>query len=376
MIESAEHEILNGFVLANISAGQGQNHCERDKMFHKICHTFLFAGLCGMVLCGCADAGKPSESDAAQDAAYTLNPVEIPPEEDGKGQGTAPEEAPEELPEEGAEEPSPPPQETDSPQASPGPEENAMPETLHFVDAWGEWFDTDINTELPGHNYDWQYLENTEDGISYEGDSRYYIRKGVDVSQHQGTIDWNRVKAAGYEFAILRIGYRGYGQSGALMLDYTFHDNIRAAQEAGLDVGVYIFSQAVNEAEALEEAQLVLDNLAGYELDLPVVYDPELIRDAVARTDDVTGEQFTKNTILFCQRMEEAGYQPMIYSNMVWEAFLFDMGQLTEYPIWYADYEPIPQTPYDFVFWQHSSTGRVDGISGDVDLNVQFCPRD
>ncbi len=342
-------------------------------MLHKRWNAMLFAGLCSFALCGCA--GKMPGSDAARDAIHTLNPVELSPDEgESDEQGRALDEEPEDAPEE----PSSPPQETDGPQDSPSPEGNgsAMPKTLHFVDAWGEWFDTDINTEVPGHNYDWQYLENTESGISYEGDSRYYIRKGVDVSQHQGSIDWNRVKAAGYEFAILRIGYRGYGQSGALMVDNTFHDNIRGAREAGLEVGIYIFSQAVNETEALEEAQMVLDNLAGYELDLPVVYDPELIRDAEARTDDVTGEQFTQNTITFCERMKEAGYEPMIYSNMVWEAFLFDMAQLQEYPIWYADYEPIPQTPYDFVFWQHSSTGRVDGITGDVDLDIQFCPRD
>ena len=117
----------------------------------------------------------------------------------------------------------------------------------------------------------------------------------------------------------------------------------------------------------------MLNNLEGYELQLPVVFDPERIRDDEARTDDVAGEQFTKNTVLFCEKMKEAGYQPMVYSNMVWEAFEFDMEQLADYPIWYADYETMPQTPYDFTFWQFTEKGYVDGIEGQLDLDVQFC---
>ena len=100
-----------------------------------------------------------------------------------------------------------------------------------------------------------------------------------------------------------------------------------------------------------------------------------MIRDDEARTDSVTGEQFTANTIAFCERVKEAGYQPMIYSNMVWEADLYDLGKLQSYPVWYADYEQIPQTPYAFRFWQYSEKGTVDGISGDVDLDVEFIRR-
>ena len=105
-----------------------------------------------------------------------------------------------------------------------------------------------------------------------------------------------------------------------------------------------------------------------------MVYDPELIRDDVARTDEVTGEQFTANTIAFCEKIKEAGYQPMIYSNMVWESELFDLKQLEDYPIWYADYEPVPQTPYHFQMWQYTEKGTVDGITGIVDRNVWFVP--
>lgn len=252
-------------------------------------------------------------------------------------------------------------------------EEGNQAEILRFVDAWGEWHETEVNPAVKKHDYDWSCLVNNKTDIQYMGDERYVLRKGIDVSQHQGYIDWGRVKAAGYDFAILRIGYRGYGTEGLLCIDETFHTNIANAQDAGIDVGVYFFSQAVSEEETLEEAQLVLDNLAGYELQLPVVFDPERIRDDTARTDGVSGEQFTRNTILFCEKMKEAGYQPMVYGNMVWESFEFDMEQLAGYPIWYADYEAVPQTPYDFTFWQFTEKGYVDGVEGQLDLDVQFC---
>lgn len=249
-------------------------------------------------------------------------------------------------------------------------------EILEFVDAWGEWHETEIDPAIRKHDYNWSCLTNTEAGIQYAGDERYTIRKGIDVSEHQGDIDWGQVKAAGYDFAFLRIGYRGYGEQGTLCADAKFQQNIVNAHNAGVEVGVYLFSQAVSEDEALQEAGLVLEQLQGHSLELPVVFDPERIRDDAARTDNVTGEQFTKNTVLFCEKMKEAGYQPMIYSNMVWEAFEYDMEALADYPIWYADYEPVPQTPYYFSFWQYSEKGSVDGIEGNVDLNVQFLPQE
>ena len=258
--------------------------------------------------------------------------------------------------------------------ANPLPDEDhevVEPEILTFVDVFGEEYQTQIIPEVARSPYASEAFVRYGDSIRYEDDV-YYCRRGIDVSHHQGHIDWDRVKAAGYDFAFIRLGYRGYGQAGSLNLDKSFDTNIRNAHEAGLDVGVYIFSQAIDEDEAAEEAEFVIKHLEGYSLELPVVYDPESILDAEARTDDVTGEQFTKNTMLFCKMIADAGYEPMIYSNMLWEAFQFDMTVVSEYPVWYADYEPLPQTPYDFSFWQYSNTGHVDGVSGEVDLNIEF----
>lgn len=126
---------------------------------------------------------------------------------------------------------------------------------------------------------------------------------------------------AGYEFAIIRIGFRGYGQEGTLKEDERFKEYIDGAKETGLDVGVYIFSQAIDEEEAIVEAEFVIELLDGIELELPITFDPELIRDDEARTDDVTGEQFTKNTLAFCDHIRSKGYEPRVYSNMYWGPF-------------------------------------------------------
>ena len=252
----------------------------------------------------------------------------------------------------------------------------AEPEILRFIDAWDEWHEVEIDPLIEKHNFNWDCLRNDENGIYYEGDPNWTIRRGLDVSEHQGVIDWESVRAAGYDFAIVRIAYRGYSESGVLCEDGTWRQNITQAQAAGLDVGAYIFSQAITDAEAEEEADFVLGLLDGYKLELPVVYDPEFIRDDEARTDDVPGEQFTRNTQIFCEKLEAAGYETMIYSNMIWESMVFDLKELAEYPIWYADYEPVPQTPYRFTFWQYSNKGVVPGIYGDTDLNIQFVPKD
>lgn len=244
------------------------------------------------------------------------------------------------------------------------------PEILHFVDVYGQPYEVEIRPEIEKHTYNLDGFLHDGYQLSYTGDERYTYRLGVDVSEHQGDIDWEKVKAAGYDFAFIRVGYRGYEEAGRLCTDAMFHQNIVEAQSAGIDVGVYFFAQAVNEAEA--EADLVLQQLAGYQLQLPVVYDPERILDDEARTDNVSGEQFTKNTAVFCQKIKEAGYQPTIYSNMLWEAYELDLKVLEEYPIWYADYELKPQTPYRFEFWQYTNQGAVDGIEGETDLNIQL----
>ena len=247
-------------------------------------------------------------------------------------------------------------------------------EILHFVDVYQNPYQVEINPEVKKHDYKDDFFVHNGHLLTYEGDDNYTSRLGVDVSEHQGYVDWQTLKDNGFSFAFIRLGYRGYGQEGRICLDKEFHRNIQNAQAAGFDVGVYFFAQAINEEEALEEANFVLQNLQGYTLQLPVVYDPESILDDEARTDNVSGEQFTKNTEVFCSAVAEAGYDPMIYANMLWEAFELDLEKLSEYPLWYADYEPAPQTPYHFRFWQYTNVGQVPGITGNADLNIEMIP--
>lgn len=261
-------------------------------------------------------------------------------------------------------------QESEEQTAAATPQE---PEILHFVDVFGEGYEVEIKHDVEKHGYDMAAFSRDGQKLSYESDT-YTSQLGIDVSHHQGEINWNRVRDAGYEFAFIRLGYRGY-KTGELCVDRYFVQNMQKAQACGMDVGIYFFSQAISKEEALEEADFVLQHLKGYELQLPVVYDPESILDAQARTDDISGEQFTKNTIAFCQAIEAAGYEAMIYSNMLWEAYELDLAQLSKYPIWYADYELLPQTPYHFTFWQYSNTGTVDGIGTDTDLNIRLIPK-
>lgn len=245
------------------------------------------------------------------------------------------------------------------------------PQTLRFVDIYGQEYETTIDPNITPSPYTKELFLHDGHRVSYD-DPNYTYRLGVDVSYYQGAIDWGKVKAAGYEFTFIRIGFRGYGEEGVIKTDERFHENIKNAQAAGLDVGVYFFAQAINEEEAVEEAAFVLEQLNGYDLQMPVVYDPESILHSDARTDDVTGEQFTKNTNAFCETISEAGFEPMIYCNMLWQAFELDLSQLSEYPIWYADYEMHPQTPYQFAIWQYTQEGQVDGIEGNVDINIQM----
>ncbi|MCC8126413.1 MAG: glycoside hydrolase family 25 protein [Clostridiales bacterium] len=245
------------------------------------------------------------------------------------------------------------------------------PLTMTFVDAHDNTYQMEIDPDVAPNSYVPDCFIRSGDRLSYE-DAQTTSRIGLDVSYYQGDIDWERVKADEMEFVILRLGYRGYGSAGSLNVDSSFSDNLKGAQQAGLDVGVYFFSQAVNEEEAIEEAQFVINCLDGQDLQLPIVFDPEHVTGVESRVNTVTREQFTQNAIAFCDTVQDAGYDAMIYCNMIWQAYWLDLKELADYSIWYADYQPLPQTPYNFAFWQYTESGRVDGISGDVDLNIQI----
>ena len=196
---------------------------------------------------------------------------------------------------------------------------------------------------------------------------------GIDVSTYQGTIDWQAVKDAGIDYVIVRAAYRGY-ETGKIVPDDLYEQNIRGAADAGLHVGVYLYSQALSEHEAEEEADYLLSLIEGLPVDYPVVYDQEEYTADKARTDGLTGEQATLNALAFCRRVHEAGYIPMIYTNNDWATTMYDMERLDHYPVWYADYTSTPTLPGGFAMWQYTDSGQVPGITGPVDLNLLFLP--
>lgn len=194
---------------------------------------------------------------------------------------------------------------------------------------------------------------------------------GVDISEYQGDIDWQKVKEAGIEFVFVRVGYRTYG-GGEITFDSKFADNLKGANEAGLNVGVYFFSQAVSAEEAIEEADAVIDAIEPYDISYPVVFDWELIYDDSARTDEMTVEDLADSCISFCERVKSAGYTPMIYQNKGTCMAKLDLPRLKDYDFWLAEYADEPSYYYDYKIWQYSSTGTVPGINGQVDMNIAF----
>lgn len=224
---------------------------------------------------------------------------------------------------------------------------------------------------VPAFSREKSNLKSRNGRMFYVEDSQIKSYLGVDVSVHQDDIDWNEVKRAGIDFAMIRLGFRGYG-TGEAQLDDNYRQNIDGARAAGLDAGVYFFSQAVTVDEALEEAQIVIDSLDGLDVNYPVVYDWEIIYDDTARTDDVPVDVLTDCCVAFCEAIRDAGYTPMIYQNKKTTMFKLDLERLTDYDFWLAEYNSEPTYYYDFTMWQYTSEGSVPGIEGDVDLNISF----
>lgn len=215
-------------------------------------------------------------------------------------------------------------------------------------------------------------------GTSYTHNAQLSDRitvNGVDVSTYQNTIDWKAAKADGVDFALIRIGYRGYGEAGNMKPDDYFVQNIEAAKNAGVMVGVYFFSQALNTLEARAEAKYTLELLEGRELDLPIFMDYEFSPAASGRftSGTITKIQGTSNVRAFCEYIEENGYEAGLYANLTFLNKTVDGAALGEdYPIWVAQYYNTCNYDHTYDYWQYSSSGDVAGISGRTDVNFLY----
>lgn len=228
-------------------------------------------------------------------------------------------------------------------------------------------------TNARRHNYDMSNLVQDEIFWLYKENGKATSKIGVDVSSYQGDIDWKKVKAAGVDFAIVRVGIRGYG-SGKLVEDEKFKSNMEGAIGAGLDVGVYFFSQSVTEEEAVEEAKFVCDLIKKYDVKYPVAYDSEKVSSASARTNKakLSANERTDMAIAFCDYVKSRGYEACIYSNKRWFLRYLNLEKLDDYGIWLAQYSSDLSFPFHFGMWQYTDKGKVDGIDGNVDIDIYF----
>ncbi len=238
-----------------------------------------------------------------------------------------------------------------------------------YSDSQYHFFPIQDNLKKHDYVYDNFVLQENNEIVYVDDNEEVHSAKGIDVSKHQGEINWKKVADDGVKYAFIRCGFRGNSE-GKLVEDEYFKDNIEGALHNKIDVGIYFYTQAVSEEEAVEEAEFLLELLEPYDITYPVVLDLEETGNDEARTADMTKEEYTKAAIAFLEKIREAGYTPMIYGNLKTYMIMLDMEQLEDYDKWFAYYDAPVYFPYEFTIWQYSSKGRIDGIKGDVDMNV------
>lgn len=235
----------------------------------------------------------------------------------------------------------------------------------------------DSSRFLYSNPYDWSNLTTDKNGnLAYvvtasDGSDVTLSREGIDVSEHNGTIDWAKVRADGIDYAIIRIGAHGTTND-AIVVDDSFSRNLAAAKEAGLGVGVYFYSQATTTDEAVTEAGFVLEKLNGAQLSYPVVFDFEPVEGD--RAYGLTTQQRTQIAQAFCSTIEDGGYTAAIYCSSSDLTNMYNLDKLSQYGFWMAQYSAKPTTSVAFTMWQYTNQGTVDGISGSVDLNIDLTP--
>ena len=210
-----------------------------------------------------------------------------------------------------------------------------------------------------------------ENGYKTYTDGTITASLGMDISSHQGWIDWYAVAESDVDYVILRAGYRGYGD-GSINLDEYFQYNITTANDVGLGVGIYFFSQAITEEEAEAEAHTVLSMISGYNVDYPIYFDWEPVADPTARTANISATELTACAKRFCDTIIEAGYSAGVYFNPSIAANLYQLSELRDYELWLAEYANLPTFPYEVGMWQYCSDGQVPGVDAIVDLNLCF----
>lgn len=230
-----------------------------------------------------------------------------------------------------------------------------------------------INSYLKKNTYDFTRLEEKNGLKKYVDGGKTLSYLGADLSKYNGDVNFASMKAAGVDYVMIRVGSRGYN-TGKITLDEKFNDYIKGASEAGLQIGVYFTSQAISQEEASQEADFVLQNLAPYQASItyPVAFDMEFAANDEARIDGLRTADRTAIATTFLDKIKNAGYIPMVYGNKEWLIKEVDMTGLQQYDVWLSQEEEAPDYPYQFTMWQYTTDGVLNGVPGDVGLDISF----
>lgn len=230
-----------------------------------------------------------------------------------------------------------------------------------------------ISPYLTKNTFDFTKMEDKAGLKRYMENGRKTSYVGVDISKHTGSVSFPRIKAAGIDYVMIRLGSRGYS-TGQITLDENFKENIEGAIEAQLDIGVYFYSQAITQDEAIQEANFVVQNLEPYRAHIkyPVAFNMGFVSNDKSRIEGLSREDKTAVTASFMEGVRAAGYVPMIYGDKEWLIKEIDMTKLQDFDVWLSQEEEIPDYPYRYSMWQYNTDGVVNGIDGGADLNICF----
>lgn len=237
------------------------------------------------------------------------------------------------------------------------------------ADGESEWIE--INPKWKKNTYDFTNLVSKNNLLHYYSDGKQISYLGVDLSKYQKQVDFAAIQKEGIDFCMIRVGARGY-ETGTIQEDEKYQEFMKGAKEVDMPVGLYFFSQAVNEAEAIEEADFVISRIGDYKISYPIAFDMEFIENDTSRVETLTKNEKTKIALAFLNRIETAGFTGMLYGNKEWLLTRIDLSKFDKFDIWLTEDDDIPDYPYVYSMWQYTRQGEVYGIEGYVDLNVSF----
>ncbi len=230
-----------------------------------------------------------------------------------------------------------------------------------------------ISPYLTKNTFDFTKMEDKAGMKRYMENGRKTSYVGVDISKHTGKVNFSSLKAAGVDYVMIRLGSRGYS-TGQITLDENFKENIEGAIEAQLDVGIYFYSQAISQDEAVQEANFVAQNLEPYRAHIkyPVAFNMGFVSNDKSRIEGLSREDKTAVSISFLDAVGASGYVPMVYGDKEWLLKEVDLTKLQDYDVWLSQEEEIPDYPYRYAMWQYNTDGVLNGIDGGADLNICF----